>query len=95
MKVQFLPSPQTVKVIKMVKRTEIKIGDIRYVCGSSTKVKVIRGAGGIVPNCLILESGPQSKYTVGCKYNIPHRSLWANCSHPDGIRNGDKNGKRT
>jgi hypothetical protein len=58
---------------------KINVGDICYVCGGSTKVKVIAKAETFQPECEILElhpTNPTWRYKVGEKHRIPRTDLY-------------------
>lgn len=74
----------------MTKRKDIRIGDIRYINGTQTKVRIIRNSTGSKPTCFILETGFHSKFIVGCKYTINRRNLYPSCGRPEGIINAYK-----
>ena len=77
----------------MVKRQELKIGDVRYICGTSTKVEIVSYINSINPLCLILKAAPQSKFKKGSRYPIWRRNLWKRCEQPNGVINAWKKRK--
>ena len=61
----------------MVKeRKELKIGDIRYLSGFSTKVRVLRRIKYMYIWCEVLEVSPRSKHKVGDVIYVYRNILW-------------------
>jgi hypothetical protein len=55
---------------KYRKTITFKEGDIRYVSGTGTKVKIINGVDRMYPLCEVLEVGKESRFEIGQKVNI-------------------------
>ena len=64
---------------KVVQAKQIlEIGDIKYLSGSTTKVKIIGNEDTLYPKCEILEAYENSKYfkRIGMKFRISRQILY-------------------
>ena len=70
-------NPKTICVdVRNCKRI-ISIGDVYYLLGYTTKVRVIDNSDHRYPDCEVLEVAPRSKFKVGDKKKISRLILYS------------------
>ena len=55
---------------------KLKVGDIRYLSGFSTKIKILRNPDHKFVYCEIIEVSPHSNHKTGDKTHIMRKILW-------------------